>query len=634
MGVKSVKVPVGVALVLLLPFMVQCRHEAPRAPESDAARLLAPAPQQQPAPQAEPKWAAPEELCRAALQSSLRASKGLLPRGLAAVRTSMRAARYQEAVDILRFSLDSYEGAEADDARYLLGKLMSQAGEPGAAGYLSSLPQPFLPVEEERLYWLAKALLNEGEEDAALLAMDELNRRSKGSEAELESRLWKAALLWGRGDAEKARQLAAEVSKAQTHRGLKAQALRALVEYNRETATKTAAGLERDLLLRYPMEKATREPALSLGVEELSDGERFERAKTLIRHWGYAEAREELRRLSSHSKYGDDARWEVARIGISSLRDNVEEALEIYMDFASRAGPRQEEASFLVGRALGRLYRHAEALEALEGYLKRYRKGQFRERASYLLAWIAYDAKDCTVAEPRLQDWLSKHNDTVERGYYAWCKIRTGQWEEALTAFERLVPPGNPLVRGKARYWQAYALDQLGRRDEAREKLALLHSGYPLTYYDILGYQMEAQWDGRDARASQLPIFEGAGKASLEWQADSGWSLPKLSGSTAKTWSKVRRLVELDELERARKLYEPIRQSVEKSVAQSERDSFLLFVGDRLEDYHSAFKLASGGVSAMSSKQPDATCLRWQMAYPWAYAPVVSSLASASVVPV
>ncbi|MDX9720217.1 MAG: transglycosylase SLT domain-containing protein, partial [Myxococcota bacterium] len=68
-------------------------------------------------------------------------------------------------------------------------------------------------------------------------------------------------------------------------------------------------------------------------------------------------------------------------------------------------------------------------------------------------------------------------------------------------------------------------------------------------------------------------------------------------------------------------------------VAQSERDSFLLFVGDRLEDYHSAFKLASGGVSAMSSKQPDATSLRWQMAYPRAYAPLVSSLARAYDVP-
>ena len=562
------------------------------------------------------------ELAPSLLQSH-GAAAGLRPHSMQALRWLVRSNRLEMAASALAYSLDQFTGDELDTARYLLGRTLTQLDDPTGLEVLQALPDPFSPIDDLRLNWLARAYVLAGQPAAAIETVDLLQKGEPKSELLYELRVIQSRLLGDAGERKRALDVLGPNDRAGSAvpRWLRAETLRTKADLLRESSPKDSAALEKYLLLTHPAEEATVRKGMTTTVEDLSDKERFQRAERLAKDWNYVEARDEFRRLMDHKTLGYEAMWEVAEISQRTYRDNPVEAREIYQKLAKRSGPHRGKAAFRVTQTYLRENDYGNAL-------KEAKKLGGKEDGAFYRGWIPYIARDCDDAMPHLKEYGERKGDSEMKGFYAWCFIREKRWEEAVPAFEKLVKYGNPIVRGKAWYWQAYALEKQGKVAAAKEKLASLHTSYPLTYYDILAYQMEARWDGKDPTASKLPIFEGAGKAAHLEVGDEAWEWPTLSAAQAKKLAAVRHLVELDELERARGLYAEVRSAAESAVARAHRDEFIAFMGEQVQNYYHGWQQASGSVRAMSDQFPDAEDARWQLAYPRAYRPMVEALAA------
>ncbi len=604
-----------------------CRSDGPSRVPTElppaASTVVAPeaAPREEPPPQADPATLAAPLASAAAM-----AVFGAPPRPVAVARRLLLAQQPARVVQVLRHALPTYTDPDAIlVGNYLMGQALLRLADPAALSYLRLLPDPLPPIDEARLFALGRAAVLAGDLAAAQAYLGLLRQRFPESASLHALRLEVAEHLHSAGDTESALSLIDAVIAAKPSRAKSARALRARADWLRASAPARSRAAERRLLLEFPAQPEAQAPGLSLSVADLSDAERFARAKHLMRRWDYVPAREELRLLAEHPRFGDEARWLVAQISASNYRDDPDEALAIYRDFASRAGPRREDATYFVGRTLTRQERHEEALDAIEDYARRYPRGKHMQKVRYLRGWLRFELRRCEEAEPHLAAYGRAHNDSAVKGFYAWCKIRRGAWREAIDAFEDLVPYGNPIVRGKAWYWQAYALHQLGDTEAALAKLDRLHQAYPVTYYDVLAHQLRAAWAGRDPRASAIPMWQGDfDPPDVDHQEQ--WSLPKLSGQTARRFAEVQRALDFAEVERARALYRPLRKSVEAAVPKGRLDAFRAFMGSQIEDYHADWQRASGGVRAMSGLMPERDQPRWHLAYPRAFRHLLEGL--------
>jgi soluble lytic murein transglycosylase-like protein len=558
---------------------------------------------------------------------------------LDAVHDWMRAGRGEAVVAALTTLLPTLDPAAQDDARFTIGRLLVEEGRPQALDYLTPLPSPFEPVEDRRLYWLARAYALNPADPAALAAVDAALRATKDDREKALLTLARADVLDANHQSAAAEKELARVA-ARPPRDLAARALRHLAERARDRAPKpdlaAAKRYARRIAVRFPDTDASPTADLGLQTSDLSDRERFDRAKILMAHFRYVEAREELRRLTDHPKLGYEARWLVGVIGLQKLRDAPVEARAMLERVAASPGPHAEDALMGVMRTWIKEDHYEDALKVADTYLRRYPKGQHRAAIAYYRGWLPYDQRNCKDAVPALRSYMKSYGDkgSYVRGFIAWCGIRDGQWEQAIRDYEVLVNYGGAVTRGKAWYWQGVALDELGRRDEARQHFAKIRRDYPLTWYDILAQQRLARWDGRDPRASTLPWPEGGTLAlaahpvsrdALEW--------PRLSGRHAAAFSRVTRLVALGEVDHAREAYGSIRDAVERSVPADRRDAFIRAMADAVEDYKHGWDLASGGRLGGMWELAEPESARWLMGYPRAYKPLVEHLGGVDGVP-
>lgn len=525
----------------------------------------------------------------------------------------------------------------ANDARYLLGALLVAHGEKAGRAHLEALPDPWPPVEDRRLLRLARARELDGDAAGAVEAAKAALAHDLEESERGELRLLLARALDGldRGD-EAIRELA-RVAGGDGARHQIAAALRALA-LRSEGAV--ARGHARRLLVQYADTPAAAEAGLPVAVEGLTPQDRLERARTLISRFRHHEAREALRPLEADRAVGREATWLLGVVGLSKLRDDpagARASFERVLGGPGREpGPHQEEALYSLLRTYVKEDRYKEALEVADRYDRRHPKGEFREAVAWYRAFLPYDERRCEEARPAMEKYVKRFGErrSYMRGFMAWCRIRDGEWKEAVRAFEDLVPIGGALTRGKAWYWQAYALDRLGRREDARAKLARLHADYPLTYYDVLGRQMEARWEGRDPRASALPWPDGGGLAAARDVPDPAvWDRPRLSGRQAERFARVRRLVALGEVDAARREYGAIRSAVEAAVPAALRLAFVHAMGHAVEDHKHGWTMVTGGAIGAMMPLDDPASVRWLLAYPRAFRPLVERLTRDTPVP-
>lgn len=388
------------------------------------------------------------------------------------------------------------------------------------------------------------------------------------------------------------------------------------------------------LILRYPATQMSLWPELIENGERLkkySPAERYARTERLISHFDYDNARKELKTLISEdiaSSLKDKAEWELARVSMTNSEE-PQLSENIYRKWAKKTGPNREEAVFGISRALSRQLNYPEAIKALENYDRLYPRGKYHSRSLYLRGWYLFDLRENEKARPLLKEYAEATNDTSVWGFYAQTFIRDARWNEAIEAFEKLKRNQNPIVRGKALYWQAYAEYQLGNADTARKRLNEIHQEFPLTWYDMLAYQRAEDWFGEDSQEAFRLTFR-KDKDPLNNQTFYVWGFGPKHCKTPDSaiWRKIVLLARYDEIEAARALYNKNEKQLIAAVPAAERDAFRHYATHLVESYNQAWEDNSGSIRALSKVWPERSNYRHLMAYPQPFAPLVESLAS------
>jgi soluble lytic murein transglycosylase len=555
---------------------------------------------------------------------------------LHSIRETLRAGDMEGATSaLLVLEPSATDPATQLQARFLLGKLLTEQGSLVGLGYLKALPAPLPSIDDRRHVWLARAAILDEPTAATAIAIQEALPHTANQDERTELLLGLVAVEDALGRREAAATALRQIASGDGPRQHRATALLELATRDGEPTTERQR-LARRLLLHFPDLPQAKDPDLPLNVAQLSDSARLRRAERLMKRFVYDEARPELTRLAEHPKLGRDARWHLAQIGLTKLRDDPEHARKLFKREIALGGPRKEEALFSLIRTHVKEDQYKEALRLSDQYDRRYPKGKFAERIAYYRGWLPYDERDCKRALPPLKRYEKRFGKrrSYVRGFIAWCHIRGGQWKAAVKAFEELMSYRGPLTAGKALYWQAYALDKLTQRRKARKKISALRARYPLTYYDILGQQMLANWDGRDARASKLTWPQGGTASRAASRLDpEAWGWPQLSPGMSARFARVKALVEIDEIALARKAFGSIREAVESATPASQREAFRVAMSFAVENFKYGWKLASGGKVNGNLVLPHQAPLSWILDYPRAYGPLVDRLESRYQIP-
>lgn len=398
--------------------------------------------------------------------------------------------------------------------------------------------------------------------------------------------------------------------------------------------TKTAENKKRQLILKYPATQMALWQELVPTPADLapsySPNERFARIQKLIRHFDYDNAIRELRALIDDPKtpnaLHEKARWELARIALTNS-DEPELSKKIYESIALSNGKYREDAVFGIARAFARQLQYKDAIRALENYDKQFPNGKYKKRSLYLRGWYEFDLRNNEKARPLLKAYAQQTNDTSVWGFYAQTFLRDHRWQDAIDAFEIIKRAGNPIVRGKALYWQAFAAHQLGKDNVAKNYFADLHQQYPLTWYDFLAYAREAEWFGTPLDDQYIRAFrQTSDPQPPRIFHPFGYAPPPPPLPHSPAIQRILTLTAHDDIANAREFYQSHESEILNKFSKQDRDHARLYFSHLVESYHKPWKDVAGSIRAFSSQTPERSNPRHHMAYPQPFAPLVESL--------
>ncbi len=558
----------------------------------------------------------------------------------------MRAARYGEAADIAR-RIEPQTRA----SRFIAAKASILAGECTNQRPVSSEIQALRKSNTNNDlnivydYWLVRAYIAEGDHAKASSALKQFEKvypSESGKYRELVLEFAPAVIHAPQQDESIIKAAVAHLKKTES-KGNSFEASSALhlrYELALQQQSEDAPAIARKLVMNYPATQMAQWPQLFEDVRSgLSANDRYQRALKLIKHFDYEDARNELYDLVQNKKLSgkslDNAEWELARIAMTNT-DNPKLSEGIYRRIAAKSGPNKEEATFGIARSLSRQLDYRGAIKALDNYAAAYPKGKYAKRTLYLQGWYWFEIRENDKARPYLKKYAENTNDTAVWGFYAQTFIREQKWEEAIKAFEKLKDNRNPIVRGKALYWQAYAAHELGRSEQADAYINSIHKEYPFTYYDILAYRLQERWgqiDFKETVSARLKWTSDPGNIKCEELLPWGRGCPVDGPQNSPVWQQIIQLISHDEIAQARRIYQQNENGLLNSISENKRAAFKRYATHLTENYHAAWEAASGSIRALSSDYPERSNPRFQMAYPQAFAPLVESLSYKYSVP-
>ena len=553
----------------------------------------------------------------------------------------MRAARYREAADA------ATRAPQALNMRFIAAKArvlanLCTAQSPCAPAF-DGLAAPIPELERVFAYWHARAVIADGRIDDACGVIREFEAKhaDRGDTRRLVLALDAAA------DRQQWYGASRDPELLTSLRSLAGRVLQGTNSFEAATLIHLQMKIEaalgnadqadakkQTLILQYPATQMSLWPELATSqfvAEHYSYGARNSRVKELIDHFDYDNARVEIHSLLEDPNTPEGIRnsleWELARISLSNAADPATSE-KIYRKWAQKSGARREEAVFGIARSLSRQSRFREAIDALEDYERQYPRGKFRTRSLYLRGWYEFELRNNDAARPLLKQYAEKTNDTSVWGFYAQTFIRDERWQEAIDAFRHLLDNGNPIVRGKALYWQAYAAHRLSDDAQARARLDDIHREFPLTWYDILAMQRAEDWFGENADEAVLRAFRRESDPPVDtvfypW----GNGAPILHFPDSEIWNTIATLADFDAISDAKALYRGHESAILAGVPADERSEFRRYATHLVEYYYTAWDQVSGSVRGLSGVYPSRANPRHKMGYPQPFGPLVRSLA-------
>jgi soluble lytic murein transglycosylase len=230
----------------------------------------------------------------------------------------------------------------------------------------------------------------------------------------------------------------------------------------------------------WPEPKLSFADSLSLG-KALSDARAWERALEILD--AAAEPRNERQRYKLAALSG--------RV-LFDMRFHYDQAAQMLLATRERAPNRRlaEEAWFYASRALGRADRDDEAVASHLAMVKRYPKGQHADRALYYAGWLQQNQGRCDKAQALFRRVIREYPKSrwarEARWFSAWCHLGAKKWKRATEALRPQLEWRGFRFGGRARYWTAVALRELGQKEAADQAFLRVIADHPLTWYSRL----------------------------------------------------------------------------------------------------------------------------------------------------
>lgn len=512
--------------------------------------------------------------------------------------------------------------------------------DPAKSWELASALPKITHAEDARLELQYDSALRAGHLDEALRALEALEKEIQNPSDLFIRELERAELLVALGRLDAAKALVNTLKKRKSRvRGRYSERRFLWARLERldhdlalsEDDKKRAKRIALNMLVTLPAEIATKREGLSATPDELSEAQRLRRARNLEDAWDYQAAREEFERFRN-TKHREEALWNLGLIGLRKLRDQPKEAEEIFKELSKPGGKYAEDSLFLLARAYMVQERYDDARKVYKEYAERYPRGKEMVLVDYYDGWLHYDHRENEKAIEGFDRYIAKYGRRSSRssyiyGFRAWAFMRMNQWEKAIDAWDGLVPFGNPLVEGKAYYWQAYAHNELGQKDKAIDRLDRLRKRWPLTYYGMLGEQLRAQIEGKDPRASKVWWPEGGGDTDDSPRVDvHSANIPGLSAADKRQWERIKTLSALNERHKARDEFGPLEARILARVPAGDRDAWIHALGLLVGDYNEMYSTAWNSITGYPGMIESGT-LRAAMSYPRAYRQIVEGVA-------
>lgn len=502
---------------------------------------------------------------------------------------------------------------------------------------------PKIPeAEDVRLELLVDASLKSLHIEEAIKTIEELEGVLKDKSAIFERRLERAELLAMLGKTDEAKKLVSTLQRQRSDVSGRGGERRFIfsrlhrLQHDLAEATnndKEARRLAVEMLISFPAEIATKREGLAATPDDLSQNQRLLRARNLNDSWDYHAARVEYERLKNVAAHREEALWNLGLIGLRKLRDRPAEAEKIFKELSAPGGRYAEDSLFFLARAYMVQERYDDARKTYAEYSKRYPRGKESMLVDYYKGWLYYDHRENEKAIAGFDEFIEKYGRRSSRssyiyGFRAWAFMRMNQWQKAIDAWDTLIPFGNPLVEGKAYYWQAYAYKQLGQNDKAISRIDRLRQRWPLTYYGMLGEQLRAEIEGKDARASRVWWPEGGGNTDDSPRVDvEKFNSSGLSAAEKQQWERVKTLSALNERHKAREGFGPLEKRILSQVPAKEKDAWIHALGLLVGDYNDMYTTAWNSITGYPGMIESGT-LRAAMSYPRAYRRIVEDVAA------
>lgn len=412
----------------------------------------------------------------------------------------------------------------------------------------------------------------------------------------------------------------------------------ALTLYRRVASRGPRADAGREAKAKAEALLATLPPERREQLARPSVDDRFAEAEALYQAMLHEEAEAAFRVLARELRGVDEARRCEAEglQGAAMVRRRARaEATALLVDVADRCADPEVKAwaRYRAGRAFFQIDRADAAMEQLAALEREVPTHSLADDARLRLALVERDRGRYDEAAAILTSLVERYPDGDMRGdamfLLALDAHGAGRREDALAHLDRALAaglhdvPGEEVegLRGRAGYWRAKILAELGRTDEAIEGWLAVARAWPLTYYAQLATSRL-----REHAPDQASALEAELRAGDEVPLRFSWR-PELDAPWFLRFTELVRvgatdeaLAELDHANALRRDDELAWIAV-ASLAQ----------GDALPE---VARLVRRRLESFRRELPQGTARHlWRLAYPRAFAPVLEDAASAAEVP-
>lgn len=288
-------------------------------------------------------------------------------------------------------------------------------------------------------------------------------------------------------------------------------------------------------------------------------------------------------------------------------------------------------ARYLSGRGFASAGEHERALREFAALERDVAQHRLADDARYRSALVDLERGDLTRMNERLRTLPDVYPQGDMRGearfLLAWSARGQGRLDDALAQLDASLHEGTGEeaedIRGRAAYWRACVLSELGRHDEARSAWIEIVEELPLSYYSQQAIVRLGEGSPASAEQARAALgTRGDGRLRFAWRAE----------LDSPAFARAIELLAVDEIAFARR---ELAWVYETSAQQSEElrwiEAALL---DRAGAHPEAVALTRRELRSFMSEPPAGDHFaRWRIAYPHAYAPLIDETAAARDLP-